>query len=357
MSRIVSPRLIESLRAADPWTAYTVLASVPGAVKSPEEIEAARKASIASSLPLRLVAELEAWPGTPLASHKSAEQLFHKLMMAASLGLRKGDPGADAIARKIMSVVSAEGPFALPMKIGEAYGGTGEELGAWALCDAPIILRALVKMGYGDEIAVTKAYEYLVGLARENGFPCAVSASLGSWRGPGRKADPCPFATLIMLELILEVEGGGEAGRVSARHAGGGRGEGLAEGRGSQAARWAAECLLGLWERSRESHPYIFYMGDDFRKLKAPLLWYDLLHLLEALTKAPWLRGDARLEEMLDILEAKADPEFGFTPESVYLAWKKYDFGQKKKPSPYLSALALAILSRAGRIAIDLRQL
>jgi hypothetical protein len=39
-------------------------------------------------------------------------------------------------------------------------------------------------------------------------------------------------------------------------------------------------------------------------------------------------------------------------PESVYQAWKGYDFGQKKTASPYLSAVALGILVRCGRVHI-----
>jgi hypothetical protein len=184
-------------------------------------------------------------------------------------------------------------------------------------------------MGYAEDPAVRKASDHLVGLRIERGWPCAVSKSLGGFRGPGRKADPCPYATLVMLELLLE----------------------LPKYRGGPELRSAADCLLGLWERSREEHPYIFYMGNDFRKLKAPMLWYDLLHVLDALSRVAAIRKDKRLGEMLDLLESKAGPELLFTPESVYQAWKGRDFGQKKLPSPYITALALGILARTGRIA------
>ena len=29
----------------------------------------------------------------------------------------------------------------------------------------------------------------------------------------------------------------------------------------------------------------MFYMGTDFSKLKVPLVWYDLLHVLEVITQ------------------------------------------------------------------------
>jgi hypothetical protein len=42
-----------------------------------------------------------------------------------------------------------------------------------------------------------KALRHLLSLVRENGWPCAVSASLGNFRGPGRRGDPCPYATFL----------------------------------------------------------------------------------------------------------------------------------------------------------------
>jgi len=321
---------LDRLFSAEPWTAYAALSRLSADKSGAARLEEARKASVASPLVRGLVKELGDWPGKPLASHKSAEQHFHKLSFAVEQGLRRGDPGADAIAAKAMKHRSTEGPFGLQMNIGIAHGGSGENLWAWALCDAPVVLRALARMGWAEDPAFVAAVDYLTGLERvEGGWPCAVSKSLGSFRGPGKKSDPCPYATLVMLELLLE----------------------LPSRRSDPSVRRAADCLLGLWERSRDDHPYIFYMGTDFRKLKAPLVWYDLLHVLEALTRVPSIEKDKRLADMLDVLESKAGSEFLFTPESAYMTWKGYDFGQKKAPSLYLSAIALGILARAGRIA------
>jgi hypothetical protein len=325
MPKKIPNATLDLLLSGEPWTAYETHRLVLGATG--KSLEAARRASVASSLVASLSKELLAWPGKPLASHKSADQCFHKLALAAELGLRRGDPDADAIADLVMRRTSPEGPFELGMAIGEAQGGSGEELGAWALCDAPVILRALVRMGYGKDGRVAKAGSHLVGLSMGSGWPCAVSASLGSFRGPGKKGDPCPYATLAMIELLLELPGAADSE--------------LAAG---------ADRLLSLWENSKKEHPYIFWMGDDFRKLKAPLYWYDLVHVLDALTRLPSARGDPRCASMLDVLESKAGRGMLFVPEAVYLAWKGYDIGQKKAPSPWLSAIALGILARAGRV-------
>ncbi|MGV8026718.1 MAG: hypothetical protein AB2L18_09195 [Anaerolineaceae bacterium] len=61
-------------------------------------------------------------------------------------------------------------------------------------------------------------------------------------------------------------------------------------------------------------------MGTDFCKLKAPFVWYDLLHVLDVLSQFPWLKDDPRLREMLDVLQSKENAEGQYTPESIWTA-------------------------------------
>jgi hypothetical protein len=87
-------------------------------------------------------------------------------------------------------------------------------------------------------------------------------------------------------------------------------------------------------------------MGTDFAKLKAPMVWYDILHVLEVLSQFRHLRKDRRLLEMVNILKVKSDPEERFTAESVWKAWSNWEFGQKKIPSFWLALLAQKISKR-----------
>jgi len=271
-----------------------------------------------------LLEELRNWPGTVISSHKSAGQPFHKLSFVADLGLRAGDPQVDEIVNKIFEHRSSEGPFQLSANIPEHFGGSGSDEWAWALCDAPIIVYSLAKFGLGKDEQVQKAARYLVGLARERGWPCTVSKELGKFRGPGRKDDPCPYATLVMLKMLLQFD----------------------EWKDSKEAHLGAEGLLDLWKKSRETHPYMFYMGTDFRKLKAPFIWYDILHVSDTLSQFGWLKNDPRLQEMGQIVKSKANSEGRYTPESEWKAWKDWDFGQKKEPSRWLTFSALRMLRR-----------
>jgi hypothetical protein len=312
------------LLGTEPFVEYRTRLDLLGEPADSLPVVSARERMLADPRVSALLGELADWPGTVIASHKSASQSFHKLDFLADLGLRAGDPGVDAIISAVLAHQSPEGPFTLPMRIAEGYGGTGEEQWAWALCDAPLEVYALATMGLADHPQVRRAADHLAGLTRDNGWPCVVSEQLGKFRGPGRKDDPCPFANLAMLKALSAFE-----------HL-----------RDGPAARIGAETLLQLWSESRERHPYQFYMGTDFRKLKAPLIWYDLLHVLDVLSRFEWLAGDPRLAEMLATMAEKADLEGRYTAESVWAYWKGWEFAQKSEPSAWITLLAWRIVQR-----------
>jgi hypothetical protein len=306
------------------WIEYRTRRDLLGQSEQEPAVRLARQSMLADAQVRRLLAELSAWPWTVISSHKSAGQPFHKLTFIGDLGLVADDPGMDALIARILERQSAEGPFQLPTNIPTHYGGTGQDQWAWALCDAPLLVYALVKFGLEGVPAVKAAVEHLVGLLRANGWPCAVSRELGKFRGPGRKDDPCPFANLAMLKALSAME----------------------ELRDSHACHVGAETLLTLWSESTSRHPYMFYMGTDFRKLKVPFVWYDLMHLLDVLSRFSWLRSDSRLLDMLAMLKGKADERGRFTLGSTWTAWKDWEFRQKKEPSRWLTLLAWRIIRR-----------
>lgn len=308
----------------EPWTSYAALTYIFGMHESDKEVITAKVRLLSHPLVLGLVDELSVWPGEVLASHKSAKQSFHKLSFLADIGIKADDLGMPAVIKRMKEHVSEEGFIQLPTCIPEHYGGTGKQEWAWAACDAPIILYAMAKMGLKDDPQVRKGVSSLLKLSRAGGWGCNVSKELGSFRGPGRKSDPCPYVNLIMLKLLSlydDMNTGAEA-------------------------RTAVDCLLGLWENSLVSHPYIFYMGNDFRKLKAPFIWYDILHVVEALSYYKSAVTDARFKDMLSFVNSKSGPNGLFTPESVWIAWKGWDFGQTKSPSSWMSLIVARINKR-----------
>ncbi len=315
---------INWLLEGEPFIAYRTRLDLLGQTEDDPTVLAARSGMQADPKVQSIISELQDWPWQVISSHKSAGQPFHKLTFLADIGVHADDPGMALVIQRILENQSVEGAFRLPINVPIHFGGTGEDQSGWALCDAPLLLYALARMGMQAHPAVQRSAAFLAGLARENGWPCAVSKSLGNFRGPGRKDDPCPFATLAMLKSLATMD----------------------DWRDSQVCRAGTETLLRLWAQSLSDHPYIFYMGTDFRKLKVPFIWYDLLHVLEVLSHFPWVRKDPRYLEMLSLLQGKADSDGRFTLESVWLAWKDWEFGQKKITSRWLTLLSIRVLQK-----------
>jgi hypothetical protein len=315
---------IDWLLEGEPWVDYRTRLDLLGESEISSSVMKARQAMLESSDVKSVLTELMEWPGTVISSHKSAGQLFHKLTFIADLGLKATDPNIERVILRILKHQAEEGPFQLPVNIPTHFGGNNQDTWAWALCDAPLTTYALAKFGLQDDPAVCQSIIYLMNLVRDNGWPCTVSKELGKFRGPGRREDPCPFATLAMLKALSAFDGLREI----------------------PAAQTGVETLLHLWQESQIQHPYIFYMGTDFRKLKVPFVWYDLMHVLDVLTNFSSAHTDPRLLEMVDLMKSKADDQGRFTLESIWTIWKGWDFGQKKVPSRWLTVMAWRIINR-----------
>lgn len=316
-------QLIDWLLSSSAYVEYRTRLDILDQSETDSDVISARNAMLEIPLIKNMVKDVSNWPGSTLVSHKSAGHSLHKLVFLADFGLTVNDPEMEELIAKVMHHQDPDGPFQIQTNIPVHFGGTGKDVWAWSLCDAPSVLYALVKFGLQDDSRVKQGIDYLTGLVRENGWPCACSKEQGTFRGPGRKCDPCPYANLIMVKLLAAVP----------------------ELRDSEACHQGAESLLHCWSERLTYHPYIFYMGNDFSKLKAPLVWFDIVHVAYVLSQMPWLKNDARLSEMKTMIANKADAEGRFTPESIWTAWKEWDFGQKKSPSPYLTYLATKILA------------
>ena len=318
--------ILNWLQSGPPWISYMTRIDLCNESASSREIVQLKNQI---TIDLRIIAfinDLRKWPGDALKSHKNVHLLIHKLSFLAEIGFTYKDNTIKEITGQIMEHQSEEGPFEICINIPTHFGGTGKDEYAWTLCDAPIIISSLLKFGLLKNRAVNKAISYSNGLIRENGWPCAGSAKIGKFRGPGKKADPCPYATLQMLKVL-------------AYHP---------ELLDCNESRIGTECLLSLWEKRKEYKPYLFAMGTDFKKLKAPLMWYDILHVTDVLSHFPWVRKDIRFKEMLDIIINKQTKDGLYTAESIYRGSKEWEFGQKKEPSRWITFLVNRIKKRVG---------
>ena len=317
------------LESDDPWTRYRTLLDLLDRPQDDPEVQAARAEMLAHPQVQEMIVEAATWPGYPLKRHNDAKHPLYKFSTLADFGVRAGDPGMASGIEAVMAHQSPEGAFQTVVNIPKTFGGTGEDTWTWMLCDAPTLLYALLAMGLGDDERVQRAVEHLVGLVDENGWRCVAAPELGKFRGPGRKADPCPIVNVYALKALSQVP----------------------ELLDSPATRTGAEMLLWHWEHQTERKIYMFGIGTTFRRLKYPFVWYDVLHVVDVLSRFPFVHADPRFHEMVETITAQADEEGRYTASSMYRAWKGWSFAVKKHPSPWLTFLVLRVQKRIGQMA------
>jgi hypothetical protein len=268
--------------------------------------------------------ELSGWPCYEIKTHKDVAHPLHKLSFIAELGFTKEDPGIREILDKILQNQSEEGLFQLLVNVPKSFGGTGTPLMTWVMSDAPPLIYAVIKLN-NLEITdrIKEGIDFIANAVADNGWRCAAGKELGRFRGPGRKSDPCPYATMFSLKMLSLTN---ETLYVRAKKIG-------------------LDTIFDLWDRRGEYRPYLFGIGTDFKKLKLPLVWYDILNVVDTLSRYNQAVKDERFIEMMTIIREKKT-DGGYIPESIYLKSKEWDFGQKKKPSEFMNAVVHRIERR-----------
>jgi len=312
----------------EPWTRYRTLVDLLDQPEDNAEVQAARAAMVAHPRVQSMVAEAGAWPGYALKRHNDANHLLYKLSTLADFGLRAGDPGIDVALAAVVMHQAPEGAFTSLIHVPKAFGGPGEDTWGWIACDAPTLLYAVLALGGGQDDHVSAAVEHLVSLGHENGWRCAAARRFGRFKGPGRREHPCPIVNVYALKALAQVP----------------------ELRDAPAARAGVEMLLSHWQERGQQKYFLFGIGTDFRKLKYPFVWYDILHVAEVLSRYPIARADPHFREMVDAIAGQADENGRFTAGSMYQAWKGWSFADKKRPSPWLTFLVWRVLRRMDRL-------
>ena len=314
------------LESDELWTRYRTLVDLLDRPEEDADVRAARKAMLAHPQVKTLIAEVAACGEHPITRHNDAGHALHKLSTLADFGITASDRGIKSLLKSMMARQSPEGAFQSVVNVPKSFGGTGKDTWAWMSCDAPTLLYSLTAMGLGNGPRVKRAVNHLAGLVDENGWRCVVAPELGKFRGPGRKADPCPIANVYALKALAQVP----------------------ELLDCPATRTGTEMLLQHWQYQKTAKFYLFGVGTDFRKLKYPFVWYDILHVTDVLSRFPFVHADRRFQQMLKTITAQADSRGRYTATSMYLAWKGWSFADKKTPSPWLTFLVQRTLKRVN---------
>ena len=317
------------LDAKDPWVVYNALLDLKGLGPESQEVTRAYGEMQMNPNVTALIEALDTWPPPkPLGKAYDPKDSIWKLSTLADFGMRRDDSRIAAIVERVFTAQAEESGF--------LHGGF-DHTRSWHtrpyICISHVMTYALARFGYLDDPRLQRAYDHILTWQRLD----------GGWHpnrlylpGNEREGEPsCPFGTLNVLRALVANPA-------------------LRDG---EHATRAANNLLECWARRSEPYrPVGFGIGATWDKVQYPFVQYQLLKTADTLAQVPSVRSDLRFQQIITVIERKRDANGRWTPEGTSKPYADFDFGQKKEPSPWLTLLALRLITRGkmsyGRISL-----
>jgi hypothetical protein len=332
------------LGSDEPYAAWTLRTLVAAEDPGSPAVREAHEAVLADGRVRSLVDALPDWgpnADESVSGHHSPAYLPNRLNLLADMGVWAGDfDRVEELLDALIAQQDASGHF---LAFGSLPGRPKPEWGS-LLCDTNVITDVLIRYGRAEEPAVRAALERMSSdtarTPQGRAWQC-VPEHTSRWRGPGRKADVCPQVTLEGLRAF----------------------SGIAEDRRPAWLLDVARTPLEVWRRRVDERPYMFGHGYQFKSVKWPDFWYDVLWVLETLGRYPdlWRGARATPEDRTSLAELAAcliaynvDSDGRVTPRRTYRGFEDFSFGQKKVASPFATARVLAALVRFADLAEEI---
>lgn len=308
---------MEWLLAGEPWVVYRTLTELLGKNEKDNAVLSAKKAIFQHDLLKKIFMPLnkDGYWGTPKDIHTwwpRKDTTFWILPVLADFGFTLED---SRIAR------ACEYVFTTQLESGGFGWDPASKPGD---CHSAIIIESLAKLGLLHDFRLQRAYNWLINRQRlDGGFWCKDTAQIG---GPREEEPSCAMATMFVLGALAQNP----------------------ELRNSDVAKKGVDFLFGCWQ-NRGKVKYAGHdsqVGKDWHKLKYPFTDYKIMKFLDVLSSFEHAKQRLQKSEMINLLMSKQDEKGRFTPESIVKVWSDFDFGQKEKPSKWLTFLALRISKR-----------
>jgi hypothetical protein len=268
------------------------------------------------------------------ADHHSPLFLPNRLNLLADMGVAYGDFNrVDVLLEKLIDTQTRTGRFT--PRTGSPSGHTNVS----PRCEHNAVTEVLLRFGFGADERVSRGVarvmsDLSVG-AQGRGWCCVPETR--TLRSRLAKLDVCPQIDLEGLRVVA-----------------------LVASRSAGAATDAARTPLELWRRRSDERPYRFGHGYQFKTVRWPSFWYDVLRVVDTVGRFPelWSGPDSRETDRIAIAELAAcliaynmDSEGRVTPRRVHRGYEAFSFGAKDAPSTFATAQVLAALVRVGDLA------
>ncbi len=279
-----------------------------------------------------LIDNLSDWEKDLTKAHNRADYLPNQLWLLLDWGVRpEDDKRMQEAINKILSHQDEEnGQFLAYIEAYDRKTKTKYPMWSSALCDHNLIVSVLLLAGLENDKRVQFGLKRMNELLKETNQ--GKSWKCEPWlyykrRGPGRVNDVCPMIVADALRGYWVVS----------------------QKKWPDSLLEAGKTLLNCWINRSEHKPYMFGHGRNFRLPRAPFFWYNIGTILDATRHYPTLVKTQAFRELAAVSILKFNSSGVFIPQSVYLWFKNFSFGQKIVPSPWITLF----LSRIYKNAVD----
>jgi hypothetical protein len=325
------------LDSAEPYAVWATLVDVEGRDRDDPEVLASTRAVAEDERVAWLVAQLPPWREEG-AEHHGSSYLPDALTLLADMGVgASGLPAVEDRLAELLASTDDRGRFVAPGRA-DARDGSDRRVAA---CDNNAVVDVLLRFGRREDERVGRAVaamrDALAATPQGRGWRCEPDRR-GLLRRPTRGTDTCPQITLEGLRAFSR----------------------LPEEERPDTILDAARTPLELWRRRTRERPYDFGHGYQFMRARWPNAWYDVLLVLDTVGRYPalWTGNDAAEDDRTSIAELAAclvaynfDGEGRVVPARTTAGFERFSFGQKREPSPFATARALAALARVADLA------
>jgi len=304
------------LLSGEPWVAYQTRINLFHENLA-VDVEAEYKRNIISSGKIQgLVHELQYYFPKTATRHTDSKLSHYKLRMLSDFGIAEKD-GMSKIIEEVGSHTN-NNLYSIRQQMPLRDADPSVEWNALP-CDNPVILYALIKMG-----AHNSNIDNQVSLLKEKwttpqGWFCHLPFVEGQFK---KEHIGCPMAGLVALEVFSQYK----------------------ELKDSSYAQNAYQTIRRHYDSGKSI--YYFGRGKNFHTFKYPYVWYNALYMADVLTRFDFAKREPLVVDLIDWIEANADTDGTYTPTSIFVEYKDWDFGNKKAPSPWITYVCYKILDQ-----------
>lgn len=320
--------------SGEPYATVVAVRDILGRDAHDPEYAASRREVLAHRAVLALVDTLPRHVTPTVADHHGPLFVPNRLNLLADMGVEHGDfERVDAILEALIGTQDSAGRFAPRTGYQSGHANVSPR------CEHNAVTETLLRFGLDADARVTRGaarvMSDLSAGAQGRGWCCVPEKR--PLRSRLTRLDVCPQIDLEGLRVIA-------------------RSSGQLNGVLLEAARTPLE----LWRRRSEERPYRFGHGYQFKTVRWPSFWYDVLRVLDTVGRFPelWRAPDAREEDTRAIAELAAcliaynvDADGRVTPRRVHRGYEGFSFGVKDAASAFATAQVLTALARVADLS------